>query len=177
MKNLFLHIQSIINTLNATVAPEELIRFFDFDLGQLDQETPPVSYPCVLLAFGNTAWQQIGRYSNLGETTINLRIAFKLYERTHSKNDPTFQAQALQHLDTIALLKKKIAYTEGTDFSPLLLAAEQNETRADLRVYNLTFTTSITEDYQDADPNPFIPWQELQPPFPNANGPEFCFHT
>ncbi len=176
MKQIFLHIQSIINTLNANVAPDEKIRFFDFDLGQLDQETPPVSYPCVLLSFGNTTWQQLGRYSNLGDTTINLRIAFKIYERTHSKNDPTFQAQALEHLDILALLKKYIAFTQGDDFSELLLSSEDSETRSDLRVYNLSFSTSITEDYQDAIPDPFTPWQDLQPPFPNPNGPDFCVH-
>jgi hypothetical protein len=175
MKQIFLHIQSIIASKVNTPTLES-IRFFDFDLGQLDEETPPVSFPCLLLSFGNTTWEQIGKYENLGDTSINLRIAFKTYERTHSKNDPTYQEQGLKHLDTLSLLKKSIAFTKGNDFSELLITGESNETRADLRVYNLTFSTTITENYQDNQIDPFVPWQDLQPPFPNPNGPDFCIH-
>jgi hypothetical protein len=181
MKPIYLHLHSVINPLqyNATQA----IRWIDFDMGQLDDENPPVSYPCCLIGFGDATYTSVSRLLQTATVTINLRIAFRVFERTHSKAQTNYQNIGLDHLNILELVHKAVqnstappAFTivgqANFEFGPLNRIAFNNERRADLRIYNLTYTTEVW----DTLANPITPIDQ-NPNYNPAQGPiqlNFC---
>lgn len=134
MKALFLHISDTL---------AGIVRWIDFDLGQLDQETPPISYPAVLVAFDAPQFLNLSAGAQQADTIITLRIAFKVWERTHSKAQESFREVGLAHLDTLASIHAALSGSNADTFSPLVRISMTNEQRADLRVYTLQYSTML----------------------------------
>ncbi len=160
MKEIFIAIQA---RLKAQVAA---LRWIDFDLGQLDQATPPVSFPCALIAFTKGQYEVAGQNTTIGILTVEIAVAFRLYERTHSAADEGFQANALEHMDTVDAVRVALEGFSGTGFEALSFSEFNMDRRADLRVWRLRFTAS---HYPAAPESPEVPW-----PGPSAVG--FCVH-
>lgn len=162
IKEIYKAIQTAIAT-NATA-----IRWVDFNLGQLDQETPPVSWPCVLVGFGAAEYEQLGLNTDVGTQNVEIVVGFKLRERTHSKAADAFQAEALTHLDTVDAVRLALKSLTGDTFTDMQLKGTSNDQRADYRVYRLQFTVV---DYPAAPDSPYQPWDE------DTMGPlDFCVH-
>jgi hypothetical protein len=168
MKDIFLAIQTAVKT----AAPS--FRHIDFDLGQLDQETPPVSYPCLLVGFNDDDnWMNIGGGVQKGGISVTVKMAFKILEKTSSVIAAPIQAQALSHLDTAKLAHKAIQFLEGENFTKLSRSGIGNENRSDLRIYYYTYTCTYY-DNDNAVMNTYTPWQQLpKSPF-GTTGPQLA---
>lgn len=154
MKNVFLSISDKITTEVAAV------RWVDFDLGQLDQqEIPAVSFPACLISFDNAAFVNLGANGQMAPMTIKLRVAFKLYERTHSKAATQYRSEALEHLDILDAIHSAINNLSGDDFNSLTRMNIRNEKRADLRVYEMTYECM----YYDVPDSSYIPVDVASP--------------
>lgn len=160
--------------ITAAILSVPSVRWVDFDLGQLEQEAPPVSYPCVLVGLGQSpVYQQLGTVDQV-ELSITVRVAFKLYERTHSVNADVYRNAALEHLDTLANIHAALNGLSGTNFNAIgRIGYWANERRADIRVYSATYQTLLTDEGEGAGPEApdpqYIPWSEI----PIA-APELC---
>jgi len=164
MKDLFLHISDRIMAIAGTP-----VRMVDFDLGQLEREPmPPLSFPAVLVNFNAPAYISLGAGVQQAETLVTLRIAFRVWERTHSVTDTDFRPVGLAHLDILKAIHSAINNTKGEFFSPLTRVSFANAQRADLRVYTFIYST----EYYDEPINPFVPWQEIE----GLGGVDFCVH-
>lgn len=140
MKDLFKAISDAITTKVPAV------RWVDFDLGQLDTgEAPPVSFPCVLVGFGNAGYSNLSNLVQMGEVQVVIRVAFKTFERTHSAATESFRDVGLAHLDTLKAIHFALQGLSGTAFSPMSREGMSQENRADLRVYRYTYGTIYTE--------------------------------
>lgn len=162
MKDLFLLVSDAIKEVTE-------VRWVDFEMGQLEQEFPPVSFPCCLFAFNVDSYEDLGAGTQIANTVIDIRIAFKVFERTHSqtKTTPTdFRAKGLEHLTIIDLIHNKLDGLNAEGIGSLSRISYNNEKRADLRVYKLSYTAQVTT----TPPPVFIPPNEVDPPFT----PEFC---
>lgn len=98
-------VKEIFNLISATIkdsVPE--IRWVDFDLGQLDADPPPVSWPCVLVGFDDSEFVDLLQGVQQGRWMVEIKVGFKLRERTHSKADASFRAEALSHIDVLQRL-------------------------------------------------------------------------
>ena len=175
-KDLFQHISDRIETVK-DANNEAIIRFVDFDLGQLDDENPPVSFPCALLGFGDVGdFLTFADGSQQGALTVTVKMGFKLRERTHSKTPPQYRGEALEMLNTVEAVHNALQGSGGTDtLGKLNRTGFRNERKANFRVFELdylidVFTASPT---WTANGGPYIPWKDLtgQPPLP-----EFCLH-
>lgn len=134
------------------------VRWVDFDLGQLEMKTPPVSYPCALIAFGSAAYERLGTRQEVGTLNLTVRLAFRLRERTHSKAAANFREEALEHLDVVAAVRTALMGLVGDTFTPFVLTTETNEQRADLRTYSLGFRCDHYIEY----PAPqYTDWADL----------------
>lgn len=153
MKEVFLHIDQII-TDNVTE-----IRFFDFDLGQFEKDPPPVSWPAVLFKFNTGTFTDLSAGVQEVQSTVTLRVGFKLYERTHSKG--TNREAALAHLDVLKALSDAITASSSSSVSSISRTGLSEEVRADYRIYNLTFEIV---SYEGPDDMPYIPPGDLDPP-------------
>ncbi len=155
----------------AAIKPNIKIRMIDFDLGQLEQETPPVSFPCVLIGLGSSAVVvNSGRVDQIN-LNITIRVAFRLFERTHSVNADVYRDAALTHLDMLRDLHAQLNGLTGTNFSALTRTQYwTNEKRADIRVYQCSYGTLLEDDGTDTNGTPggghgpvYQPWSELTP--------------
>jgi len=161
MKQLFIDISTAIESVDA-------MRWVDFDLGQLENpDTQGVSFPCALISFSAGTFIDISNELQQGELTINVRLAFTVHERTHSKTTATRRAVGLAHLDTIEALHNQLQGLTGEDYEPLTRTGFTTEPRADYRVYALTYTATVNDDLngqEDENPNvtPYQPWPELR---------------
>jgi len=154
MKDLFLSISDAITTKVPAV------RWVDFDLGQLDSgEAPPVSYPCVLIGFGNGDYSNLSNLVQMGEVQIVIRVAFKIFERTHSAATEVFRDVGLAHLDILQAIHFALQGLDGPAFSSMTRDSMAQEPRADLRVYRYTYSTIYTE----GPDSPYADWAEETP--------------
>jgi len=140
MKDLFKAISEAITTKVAAV------RWVDFDLGQLDSgEAPPVSFPCALIGFGNGDYSNLSNLVQMGEIGVVIRVAFKTFERTHSAATEVFRDVGLAHLDILRDIHFALQGLSGPAFSSMTRISMRQEARADLRVYQYTYSTIYTE--------------------------------
>lgn len=153
MKDLFLHVSQKIEGI--TGAP---VRMVDFDLGQLEQDPmPSLSYPAALISFNAPAWMQLGAGAQQAEVFITLRVAFRVFERTHSKAQSSYRNVGLAHLDVLAAIHTALNGSSADNIGTLSRISYITEPRADLRVYKITYVTQ----YVDCPASPFVPWQDI----------------
>jgi len=170
MKQLFLDISTAIETVEA-------MRWVDFDLGQLENpDTQGVSYPCALISFSAGTFIDTSNDLQQGELTINIRLAFNVHERTHSKTKAARRTVGLAHLDIIKLVHNQLQGLSGEDYEPLTRSGFTTEPRADYRVYALTYSATVNDDLTDPeDENPNVttyqPWSDLRDDL------NFCHNT
>ena len=151
MKEVF---QSIADKLQSAVPA---IRWTDFDLGQLQQEKPPVSFPCALVGFPGAVYVSIGPTATEGELTIEITLAFRVWERTHSVNSPVLQAAALEHLDTLEAVRLALTNLEGDTFSALHHTGTTQSPTPDPRTWRLRFACA---HYPAPPAAQYVPWAD-----------------
>ncbi len=149
----------------ALAAKVPAIRWVDFDMGQLDQPTPPVSYPCVLIDFNSAQAVPTGENFSAEELTVEIAVAFQLRERTSSKTPTQYKDEALSHLDTLDLVRTSLEGLSGSYFAGMTYSSFTRDKRLDLRVYRLRFTCS---NFPVAPDPQYVPWE--------GPGPDFCVH-
>lgn len=152
MKELFL---AISDKLQEDV---EALRWIDFDLGQLEQEElPPVSFPCALIGLEEAIFEDLSQNGQQAVMVINIRLAFKVFERTHSKTQEDFRLIGLAHLDTLDAVNAALAGLSAGGAGGLKRTSIVQEKRADLRVYTLSYSTL----YTDIPESPYVPPETL----------------
>lgn len=79
MEEIFIAIQERI----ALQMPE--LSLVDEDYGQLitDEDTYPVTFPCVLISTIDTDWTDIGAGAQKGDCNITIKLAIDCYDDTH----------------------------------------------------------------------------------------------
>ena len=151
MKEIFTAFQAAIA---ASVAA---IKFTDFDLGQLDVPNPPVSFPCALLAFTGSTTTVLGAENDEETLVVEVAIAFRLRERTHSVATQTYRDEALTHMDTVEAVRQALSGLTGTTFSALKFQGFSLDRRADLRVYRQRYETSYYPEPASAGDPQYVP--------------------
>jgi hypothetical protein len=163
-KDLFQHISDRIETVQTEGQPT--IRWIDFDLGQLDEAEPPLSYPCALIGFGDAQDFVTNQdFSQDGQLRITIKCGFKLRERTHSKTTPQYRTEALEHLETLQRVHDALQGTHGTSFGRLLRTGIRNERKANIRVYEMDYAVQVYADAPTGNPqaNAYKPFREVVP--------------
>lgn len=174
-KELFQHISDQIETVKDT-NDQSVIRWVDFDLGQMDEENPPVSFPCALITFGDVGdFTTFTDGSQQGAMTITVRLAFKLRERTNSKTPPPYRNEALEMLNIVEAVHTALQATYGDDFGQLERSALRSERKSAYRVFEMDYSTVIftSSPTWKANGGPFVPWEQLAG---SPALPAFCLH-
>lgn len=82
--------EQLFNDIQKRIAdnfPE--LSLIDEDYGQLEaieteEDTYPVTFPCVLISIPEVLWEQLGGASQRGTASISIRLAIDCYDDTHS---------------------------------------------------------------------------------------------
>lgn len=165
MKEVYTAIRDKINTSVSA------IRWIDFEMGQLDQDKPPVSWPCALVDYSANTVEPGADLTVTESLSVEITLGFKLRERTHSKVNTTYSDEALEHLDTVSAVRAALEGLSGASFAGLTYTGFTRDRRADYRVYRLTFAVL---HYPEAPESPYVPWEDV--PGTVGASPDFCIH-
>lgn len=166
IKDIFILIDDIIRT----EVPE--VRWVDFDLGQMDMEAPPVSWPCVLIGFSDTEFSDLLTDTQVGLVTVELRVAFNLKERTHSLADTAWRDIALSHLDTLHKIHMAMQGASAPCITEVTRVGFTTEPRADYRVYVMRYRVTAYEGPMTEDEKDYKNWK-LYDTKPETVDPDF----
>lgn len=127
------------------------IRYIDQDLGQLEwyEIRPAVSFPCVLIDFNNTAYDQMQLDQQQGNASFTLRLAFPQYSSSNSLTPDSVKEKALKYYEIENRLYKAI---QGYDADGLMQPCTRTNTASErreednFRVRVMTFTTIFFDD-------------------------------
>ncbi len=181
--NLFLALQSAIANLQDP-SGNPYFRIVDQDLGQLEQERPPVSWPVVLIDMDSLHFKPIGQNAQTGEGTIILRLGFPPYSSASSLTPQEYKELALYYYDLEQILYQALhgippdTWQLQPSFTPteawadyfgaMMRQSVKTERRNDtLRVRIITYTIGL-EDYTATKQ------QQYAPAIPNIM-PTFTF--
>ena len=130
------------------------IKWIDLDIGQLEQDTdrPAVQFPCLLVDFLDTTYDELGQLVETGKSTVQLRLGFAPFSATNSATPVNYQEKALFYFELenkvfIALHGWSLVYGENTISQPLVRKRAATEQRDDTyRVRVMQFTTDFEDD-------------------------------
>ncbi len=127
------------------------IIWIDQDFGQLEHydERPPVSFPCVLIDFNTTTYDQESQQEQIGNPNINFRLGFAPWSQSSNTAPQAVQEKALYFWELELKLYQALQGWNpvGDICQPLTRVSATTERREDpLRVRSLIFTTAFEDD-------------------------------
>lgn len=146
---------AIVQKLKVDV-PE--VKFIDLDSGQLDMmaESYPFSFPAVFIDFPDIDWKDMSKGVQNGTVLVNVRIAQRVIEDTHSLAPATSVSTAIEKLKTKSKIHLSINRLSGEHFNRLVRTRTGTEKRSDgLKVWNITYMCGLL------DPGTLPDWDEV----------------
>jgi hypothetical protein len=131
------------------------IRWIDQDIGQLEAYDirPTVSFPCVLIDFPATNFQDESKQVQWGDVTIELRLAFAPFSQSSNTAPALVQEKALQFWELEMKLYQALQAWYAMDAAaapicqPLTRVSSATEKREDnIRVRSMRFTTAFQDE-------------------------------
>jgi hypothetical protein len=143
MENLFKDIQDAIRLHVPEVA------WIDMDEEQLYAfgENAPVDYPCVLIDMPAARFSDTAHSGQMADAVIQLKIAFRVYERFHAAVPTLLRDKAFEHMGIVRKLRQCLHGLQGEWYSPLCLESMEKDKRSiDPKIYTLRFSTAISDN-------------------------------
>ncbi len=139
MKELYLKITELLNEL-----PQ--LRWVDFNRGQLQEELPPISYPCALVDIDLPSCENIDEDFQQVRASFTITLVFKSIGETNSKAPQKRREYALNYFDTVDAVFDKLQGYSDDSFYPFERTSVRNQNiRIGLKTVELSFSTSWQE--------------------------------
>lgn len=141
MEHLFYSIQQHIAANMSDLA------LVDEDYGQLqaDEDTYPVTFPCVLINAEQTDWESLSNQMQRGKCTVQVKLAIDCYDDTHCGSGT--EAKAVQRQQMAMELNKLLhgIRLKGSA-GPLVRRKSRNYSLpAGIKVYQMTYEVMVVE--------------------------------
>jgi len=156
-------IQSVMSTLKNKV-PQ--LRWVDMNLGQMNMEHPPVSYPCVLVDLSYIKHSNTGRGSQLGYATLEIELFFNVNSPSNNTAPQAMQEQAFQHFDIVEKVNQAISGLSGETFSTLNRTDTKRNAQYYPRAFTLIYQTIISSQ---STKNKYTPLPNIKPKITNQH--------
>lgn len=136
MKTLFEHITKQLQEITE-------LRWIDFDSGQLQEERPPVVYPCALVEINLPRYEDIDSDTQRVYAEFTVCLAFNVIGETNSNAPISQRSLALQYFDIVEKVERKLHGKQSELFYPFSITSLRNENvRKGLKVLRLSFQTA-----------------------------------
>jgi|SRR5665213_820312 len=127
------------------------IKWIDQDLGQLEhyEIRPAVAWPCVLIDFGHTNYDEMPGNVQWGNASFTLRLGFPSFSPAQAGAPLSVKQQALQYYELEQLLYQAIqGYNADGLIQPATRITAMTERREgdNFRVRILAFNTTFMDD-------------------------------
>lgn len=125
------------------------LKWIDYDWGQLNEDRPPVAFPCALIDIAFTDCKTLGEGSGATEQMVTAAVTIKLVYQpageSHTAAIASSREAALKPLDTNDAVHKALqGWNGGGIFSGLSRRRAVPAPRRDkLKVYNITYETTF----------------------------------
>ncbi len=141
MEKLYLNImEQVRNTL-----PE--LSLIDEDYGQLDTEedTYPVTFPCVLIGNANIEWLTTKSLCQKGNAEITIRLAIDCYDDTHAGSGT--ETYIVERQRMAARLNECLHAFKPAENTSILMRTKSTQyaVRGGIKIYETIYTFSIHE--------------------------------
>ena len=129
---------AILNRISENVTGLSLI---DEDTGQLetDEDTYPLTFPCVLVGNTDINWSDIGMGVQKGDSQLTVRLAIDCYDDTHVGSGTTDKIRERQLLSS-QVYKALQGFRLGKLMSPMVRVKSRDYTlTGNIKVYEKVF--------------------------------------
>jgi len=143
MEQLFNDIQNLI----ADKFPE--LSLIDEDYGQLEaieteEDTYPVTFPCVLISAPEVEWTNLGGGSQRGNCTVTIRLAIDCYDDTHSGSGT--EEKVMERMRFAQSIHRVLQLFRSGNSTPLIRKTSRNYSRPHaIKVYETAYTCVIND--------------------------------
>lgn len=127
------------------------IKWIDQDMQQLEiyETRPPVLFPCLLIDFDKTTYDQEGNRTQWGNSMICMRLGFSPFSASNSAAPFSVKTLALQYYEMENRLFRLLdAWAPVNDIcQPIVRIQTETEKRNDgIRVRKIYYTTTFEDD-------------------------------
>ncbi|MDM1093409.1 hypothetical protein [Myroides odoratimimus] len=123
------------------------IRYIDMDIGQLNEEVPPLSYPACLIDIALPSCSDIQSDIQQVSAIFSVKVITKSIGETNSLTPEQVRAKSLEYLSLQDKVYKKLqGYEDSSFYSFSRKSVQPSNLRKDLKISVLTFETSF-HDY------------------------------
>lgn len=144
MEEIFIAIMEHI----AETMPE--LSYIDEDYGQLepteDQDSYPVTFPCVLIGNTESDWNDIGYGVQKSESIVTMRLAIDCYDDTHYTSG-TYQKVRERQLKAKELYKALQGFQCAEEATPLVRVKSRDYSLpGNIKVYETMFSFTLHDE-------------------------------
>lgn len=144
MEEIFIAIMEHI----AETIPE--LSYIDEDYGQLepteDQDSYPVTFPCVLIGNTESDWNDIGYGVQKSESIVTVRLAIDCYDDTHYTSG-TYQKVRERQLKAKELYKALQGFQCAEEATPLVRVKSRDYSLpGNIKVYETMFSFTLHDE-------------------------------
>ncbi|MFS2570209.1 hypothetical protein AAH134_07015 [Bacteroides thetaiotaomicron] len=144
MEEIFIAIMEHI----AETMPE--LSYIDEDYGQLepteDQDSYPVTFPCVLIGNTESDWNDIGYGVQKSESIVTVRLAIDCYDDTHYTSG-TYQKVRERQLKAKELYKALQGFQCAEEATPLVRVKSRDYSLpGNIKVYETMFSFTLHDE-------------------------------
>lgn len=144
MEEIFIAIMEHI----AETMPE--LSYIDEDYGQLepteDQDSYPVTFPCVLIGNTESDWNDIGYGVQKSESLVTVRLAIDCYDDTHYTSG-TYQKVRERQLEAKELYKALQGFQCAEEATPLVRVKSRDYSLpGNIKVYETMFSFTLHDE-------------------------------
>ena len=144
MEEIFIAIMEHI----AETMPE--LSYIDEDYGQLepteDQDSYPVTFPCVLIGNTESDWNDIGYGVQKSESLVTVRLAIDCYDDTHYTSG-TYQKVRERQLKAKELYKALQGFQCTEEATPLVrVKSRDSSLPGNIKVYETMFSFTLHDE-------------------------------
>ncbi len=137
MKELYNYLSEQLKTINK-------IRWIDFNTGQLNEQQPPVDFPCALIDIDLPVCKDIGANIQQVAADFTITLAFKAVGKTNNKTPLSQQQLALLYFDTVDLVYKKLQGAGDKQFYKFSRKSVRSDnSKQGLKIIEVQFATSF----------------------------------
>lgn len=145
-KQKYFNMRQLYTTIVVILKQIPAIKWVDLNTGQLQQEMPPLAFPAVLVNVNSLNCRELGDKIQRVQASFSLTLVCQLMGETNAQAPELMREKALQYLDLVEEIYKKIQGFESVYFYPFERTSVQFRNLKGLNVVDLQFETAW-EDY------------------------------
>jgi hypothetical protein len=142
--------ETLFNDIQRRIAENiEGLSLIDEDYGQLEaieteEDTYPVTFPCVLISVPEVIWTNLGGGSQRGDCSVVVRLAIDCYDDTHYGSST--EEKAIERLVFAKSIHRKLQGFKSGDCSPLIRKKTHDYSRPHaIKVYETLYNCMIND--------------------------------